>query len=111
MQKSLDYDYVFKYILIGDASVGKSTILNHFINGNFKGDSNPTMGVEFATRKLNVGDKVIKIQIWDTVDALLFRPDRSLLGLLPGRTIGTLSASFWFTILITTSPLRQSTRG
>lgn len=45
MQKSLDYDYVFKYILIGDASVGKSTILNHFINGDFKGDSNPTMGV------------------------------------------------------------------
>jgi len=86
MQKTLDYDYVFKYILIGDASVGKSTILNHFINGNFKGDSNPTMGVEFATRKLNVVDKVIKIQIWDTVYSLPFRPGKSLLELLRGHT-------------------------
>jgi len=32
MEKSLDYDYIFKYILIGDASVGKSTLLNMFIN-------------------------------------------------------------------------------
>jgi GTPase SAR1 family protein len=45
MEKSLDFDYTFKYILIGDASVGKSTILNMFINGQFVQDSNPTMGV------------------------------------------------------------------
>jgi GTPase SAR1 family protein len=78
---------VFKYILIGDASVGKSTILNHFINGDFKGDSNPTMGVEFATRKLHILDKVIKIQIWDTVKLVIFRQGRSLFGLLQGHTI------------------------
>lgn len=111
MQKTLDYDYVFKYILIGDASVGKSTILNHFINGNFKGDSNPTMGVEFATRKLNVSDKVIKIQIWDTVNTLIYRLDRSLLGLSHGPITGTQSVSFSFTILITTNPLKPSIRG
>jgi len=35
MEKSLDFDYVFKYILIGDASVGKSTILNRFVNNQF----------------------------------------------------------------------------
>jgi GTPase SAR1 family protein len=63
----LDFDYIFKYILIGDSSVGKSTILSMFINGSYLSDSNPTMGVEFATKKLAVGDKVIKIQIWDTV--------------------------------------------
>ena len=28
----MDFDYIFKYILVGDASVGKSTILNMFIN-------------------------------------------------------------------------------
>ena len=45
MEKSLDYDYIFKYILIGDASVGKSTILNRFVNESFSAESNPTMGV------------------------------------------------------------------
>ena len=45
MEKSLDFDYIFKYILTGDSSVGKSTILNTFINNTFLADSNPTMGV------------------------------------------------------------------
>jgi GTPase SAR1 family protein len=45
MEKSLDYDYIFKYILIGDASVGKSTLLNMFVNESFVSESNPTMGV------------------------------------------------------------------
>lgn len=67
MEKSLDFDYIFKYILIGDASVGKSTLLNMFINNSYAPDNNPTMGVEFATKKLALRDKVIKIQIWDTV--------------------------------------------
>lgn len=67
MEKSLDFDYIFKYILIGDSSVGKSTILSMFINNSYLSDSNPTMGVEFATKKIAVTDKIIKIQIWDTV--------------------------------------------
>lgn len=37
MEDSLDFDYIFKYILVGDASVGKSTLLHMFVNNNFKG--------------------------------------------------------------------------
>lgn len=48
-----------------------------FINGSYLSDSNPTMGVEFATKKLAVGDKVIKIQIWDTVRREVCRLARS----------------------------------
>ena len=47
--------------------MGKSTILNMFVNNTYVPDNNPTMGVEFATKKISVGDKIIKIQIWDTV--------------------------------------------
>lgn len=73
MERSLDFDYVFKYILIGDASVGKSTLLNQFINGSFLPDCNPTMGVEFATKKLALHSRSIKIQIWDTAGQESFR--------------------------------------
>jgi len=45
MEDTLEYDYVFKYILVGDASVGKSTLLNMYINRQFRDASNPTMGV------------------------------------------------------------------
>ncbi len=67
MEDNLDYDYVFKYILVGDASVGKSTLLHMYINRQFRDGSNPTMGVQFATKKIKVGNKIVKIQIWDTV--------------------------------------------
>lgn len=78
MEKSLDYDYIFKYILIGDASVGKSTLLHMFVNETYVAESNPTMGVEFATKKMVVDGHIIKVQIWDTVTLMLARRDSSL---------------------------------
>lgn len=40
--------YIFKYIIIGDPSVGKSCILNQFINNQFQDEYEITVGVEFG---------------------------------------------------------------
>ena len=77
MQDSLDFDYVFKYILVGDTSVGKSSLLATYNNNEFSSASNPTMGVEFATKKVEMNGHTIKLQIWDTVSTHLFRQARS----------------------------------
>ncbi|XP_065627468.1 GTP-binding protein ypt3 [Quercus suber] len=61
-----DYDYLFKVVLIGDSGVGKSNLLSRFTKNEFNLESKSTIGVEFATRTLNVDTKVIKAQIWDT---------------------------------------------
>ncbi|KAE8715025.1 Ras-related protein RABA1d [Hibiscus syriacus] len=61
-----DYDYLFKVVLIGDSGVGKSNLLSVFTRNEFSLESKSTIGVEFATRSLNVDGKVIKAQIWDT---------------------------------------------
>lgn len=61
-----DYDYLFKVVLIGDSGVGKSNLLSRFTKNEFSLESKSTIGVEFATRSLNVEGKVIKAQIWDT---------------------------------------------
>ena len=45
MEEVLDFDYTFKVILVGDTSVGKSSILARFIKDKFDDDGNPTMGV------------------------------------------------------------------
>ena len=111
MERTLDYDYIMKYILIGDTSVGKSTILNKFINDSFMAESNPTMGVEFATKKVNVDGSTIKIQIWDTVSLLLPRPDRKASEPSPEPTIKTQSASSSSTISPTRKPSIASTPG
>ena len=61
-----DYDYLFKVVLIGDSGVGKSNLLSRFTKNEFSLESKSTIGVEFATRSLQVDGKVIKAQIWDT---------------------------------------------
>lgn len=80
-----DYDYLFKgkprvvwypsiqsnrhtllVVLIGDSSVGKTNLLGRFTRNEFNLESKSTIGVEFATRSVEVDNKVIKAQIWDT---------------------------------------------
>lgn len=68
-----DYDYLYKVILIGDASVGKSNILNRFIRNEFNIDSKSTIGVEFATKTIIHNKQRIKIQLWDTAGQERFR--------------------------------------
>ena len=60
------FEYVFKYIIIGDPSVGKSCILNQFLNGAFTEDYDITVGVEFGAKTIDIGDRKVKLQIWDT---------------------------------------------
>ena len=50
-----EYDYLFKVVLIGDSGVGKSNILSRFTRNEFCLESKSTIGVEFATRTLQVG--------------------------------------------------------
>lgn len=61
------FDYQFRVILIGDSTVGKSSLLRHFTDGTFAEVSDPTVGVDFFARLLRVRDgTTIKLQLWDT---------------------------------------------
>ena len=53
-------------MLIGDSGVGKSNLLSRFTRNEFNLESKSTIGVEFATRSIQVDGKTIKAQIWDT---------------------------------------------
>ena len=69
-----EYDYLFKVVLIGDSGVGKSNLLSRFTKNEFSLESKSTIGVEFATRSLQVDGKVIKAQIWDTAGQERYPP-------------------------------------
>jgi small GTP-binding protein len=66
-------DYLFKVVLIGDAGVGKSNLLSRFTRNEFNLESKSTIGVEFATRSVQVDGKTIKSQIWDTAGQERYR--------------------------------------
>jgi GTPase SAR1 family protein len=59
-----DYDFIFKLVLIGDSSVGKSNLILRFIRGEFRLNIQSTIGVEFAYRQLTIDGKRIKTQVW-----------------------------------------------
>ncbi|KAH9562107.1 hypothetical protein CY35_05G056000 [Sphagnum magellanicum] len=68
-----EYDYLFKVVLIGDSGVGKSNLLSRFTRNEFCLESKSTIGVEFATRSIQVDGKTVKAQIWDTAGQERYR--------------------------------------
>jgi len=68
------FDHLFKIVLVGDSGVGKSNLLSRFTRDNFSLDAKSTIGVEFATRIVQMPDgKRIKAQIWDTAGQERYR--------------------------------------
>jgi Ras-related protein Rab-1A len=55
------YDYLFKYILIGESAVGKSALLLRFSDGLFTDSFLPTIGVDFKIRTVELDNKIIKL--------------------------------------------------
>ena len=53
-------------VLIGDASVGKTSLMRRFVDDEFRLNTMPTIGVDFVSRKLYIGQDVIRVIICDT---------------------------------------------
>lgn len=68
------FKYVFKYIIVGNPSVGKSCLLNQFLNNKFIEEYEVTVGVEFGAKTIELKDQTrVKLQIWDTAGQESFK--------------------------------------
>ena len=62
-----EYDFLYKIVLVGDSNVGKTNLISRYIKNSLPKNSNPTIGVEFATRVVPLrSGGTVKAQIWDT---------------------------------------------
>ena len=61
-----DGDNVYKIVLIGNASVGKTCILNRLVNKVFSEDSQPTVGTMFMEYTVEMDKVTYQMNIWDT---------------------------------------------
>jgi len=52
--------------LLGDSAVGKSNLLTRWTQDEFSLETKATIGVEFATKALNIQGKILRAQVWDT---------------------------------------------
>ena len=60
------YDLVFKLLLFGDSSVGKTCILFRFCDDAFNTTFRSTIGIDFKIKTIELRGNKIKLQIWDT---------------------------------------------
>ena len=60
------YHYCVKLLMLGDSSVGKTSLLNRFHEGNWNPNINTTIGLEFKIKTIQVEDKYLKLLVWDT---------------------------------------------
>jgi len=68
-----DTDMLFKIILIGNSSTGKTNIVSRLTRNEFNTDSRSTIGVEFATYDTVIDKNKIRLQIWDTAGQERYR--------------------------------------
>jgi|TARA_B110000037_G_C16971997_1_gene445430 Rab family protein len=68
------YNYLFRILIVGDATVGKTSICNRISNNTFTPYSPATIGVDFNVFNLKLlNDSIIKCQLWDTAGSERFR--------------------------------------
>ena len=53
-------------IILGDANVGKTALLNRFTLGTYNGEEMNTIGLDFASKDFISGSRTYKVKIWDT---------------------------------------------
>jgi len=69
----VSYDYTFKILLLGDASVGKTSFTKRYCYNIFNPSERLTIGVDFHVKTIDLNNKKIKLQLWDVGGEERFR--------------------------------------
>ena len=68
-----EHKYLFRVCLLGDAGVGKTSLITRFCDNYFSDNYNNTIGVDFRLATLKYDNIISKIHIWDTAGQERFR--------------------------------------
>ncbi|XP_016898201.1 ras-related protein Rab-3-like isoform X2 [Cynoglossus semilaevis] len=68
-----NFDYMFKLLIIGNSSVGKTSFLFRYADDAFTSAFVSTVGIDFKVKTVYKNDKRIKLQIWDTAGQERYR--------------------------------------
>jgi Ras-related protein Rab-7A len=57
---------LLKVIILGDSGVGKTSLMNQYVNQKFSNQYKATIGADFLTKEVMIDDRLVTMQIWDT---------------------------------------------
>ncbi|MHA1916230.1 MAG: Rab family GTPase, partial [Promethearchaeota archaeon] len=61
------YDYLFKIVVLGDNSAGKTAFTERICHPLFDSDTKLTIGVDFFVKQMRIFNSQVKLQFWDLV--------------------------------------------
>ena len=62
----MNYDKTCQILIIGDSSVGKTSLIARYTNGTFKEEYLATVGLDYYSKEEVIDNKTINIKLWDT---------------------------------------------
>ncbi|KAF2762738.1 ras-related protein-like protein [Pseudovirgaria hyperparasitica] len=57
---------LLKVIILGDSGVGKTSLMNQYVNKKFSASYKATIGADFLTKEVLIDDRLVTMQLWDT---------------------------------------------
>ncbi|KAL6116774.1 cracr2a [Pungitius sinensis] len=66
-------DRLFKVVLVGNSSVGKTSLLRSFCEGRFRPSTTATVGVDYSVKTLTLDNMQVAMQLWDTAGQERYR--------------------------------------
>jgi hypothetical protein len=67
------YSTTFKLLCVGDAGVGKTSLISRFVDDAYAEASRSTIGIDFRTLQLEMDGRPVALQLWDTAGQERFR--------------------------------------
>ena len=68
-----EWDMLLKVVIVGESGVGKTAIMERYVNNEYKDGYRSTIGVDFRINHETIDNKLVKLQIWDTGGQERFR--------------------------------------
>ncbi|KAM9351633.1 EF-hand calcium-binding domain-containing protein 4B [Symphorus nematophorus] len=66
-------DRLFKIVLVGNSSVGKTSLLRRFCDDSFHPGTSATVGIDYSVKTLTVDNSQVALQMWDTAGQERYR--------------------------------------
>jgi small GTP-binding protein len=69
----MNYDEKCQLLIIGDSTVGKTSLLFRYTEDKYSSQHLATVGIDFFTKDETFNEKVVRIKVWDTAGQERFR--------------------------------------
>ncbi|UCC19984.1 MAG: GTP-binding protein [Promethearchaeota archaeon] len=77
-EAKLDREFVFKVAILGDSAVGKTSLINQFVEGSFQEDYKPTLGANIIRKDVKLNSIKVRLIMWDLAGQEKYRVVRSM---------------------------------